>query len=89
MRDWAKTLANEALQVPTQTVPETKATNFPPQITSAAIVFFAVFALLTILRPPFVESADKERPMEPRKLQWHMVLAASASAAGIVILSSV
>ena len=87
MRDWQRNLANDAAET-VETVADTKTTGLPPQIVWSLSVFTLVFVVLAILKPPFVESAEREKPLEPRRTQWGIVFVTAAAAGGLVLLGS-
>lgn len=95
MRDWQKSIAEEILPVTSSAssnaaLAETKAPSFSPQIIWSAVTTFLVFAVLASVRPPFVESGEREKPLEPRRTNWALVLvAAIASGAVVLVLSSI
>jgi hypothetical protein len=90
MRDWQKSLSAEAsASSPDTPVPETKTPNLSPQIIWSAVTAVLVFAILVAVRPVFVESVDREKPLEPRRLNWPLVFVSSLASGAVVLLLSV
>lgn len=87
MRDWQRSLASDTVET-LKSVADTKTTNVPPQIVWSLAVFILVFAVLGFLRPPFVESSEREKLLEPRRVQWGIVFVTAAAAGGLVLLGS-
>lgn len=88
MRDWQKSLTLESAPVSDPPLPDTKATPLPPQVMWSAATAILVFAVLVSVRPPFVESSDMEKPLEPRRLNWPLVVVSAVSSGLVVLLVS-
>jgi hypothetical protein len=93
MRDWQKSIAEEIAPLPTASdaaLSETKTPSVPPQIMWSAVTTLLVFAVLATVRPPFVESGEREKALEPRRTNWALVtVVAVASGAVVLVLSSI
>jgi len=90
MRDWQKSLSAETPAAnPDTSVPEAKTAQLSPQITWSAVTVVLVFAILVSVRPTFVESVDREKPLEPRRLNWPLIFVSSLASGIVVLLLSV
>lgn len=89
MRDWQKSLAAETVPSSSDSpVPDPKAASWSPQLIWSAVTAVLVFVILVTVRPPIVESLDREKPLEPRRLNWPLVLVSSLSAGAATLLLS-
>ena len=92
MRDWQKSFAEEIAPVAPSasdaSLAETKAASVSPQIIWSLATTVLVFAVLASVRPPFVESGDREKALEPRRTNWPMVVVASVASGAVVLLLS-
>ena len=86
MRDWQKSLATETSTDAAQ--PETQAPNWSSQVTWSVATAVLTFVVLITVRPPFVESSDREKPLEPRRLNLPLVFVSSLTAGAVVLLLS-
>jgi len=91
MRDWQKSLTAEVPTAPASdaTLSEAKTPAFSPQVMWSAVTVVLVFAILVSVRPPLVETLDREKPLEPRRLNWPLVLVSSVGAGVVVLLLSI
>jgi len=91
MRDWQKSLSAEVptASAPDAAIPEAKTPAFSPQVVWSAVTVVLVFAILVSVRPPLVETMDRVKPLEPRRLNWPLVLVSSVGAGAVVLLLSI
>ena len=84
-REWQSGLV-ESVPEPVAAAPAPPAPKVDEAYIIAACTAAVVFALLVILKPPFVETGTKERPYEPARTMWPMIFILSAIAGLSVLL---
>jgi len=90
MRDWQKSLSAEAPSTGSDSaVPEAKAPTVSPQVMWSLVTSVLTFAILVSVRPSFAETQDREKPLEPRRLNWPLVVVTSVAAGAVVLVLSV
>jgi hypothetical protein len=92
MRDWQKSIEVKTEASGTEQVSDSKAnidTEKSLSIFSWSIATFILsFFLLYILRPPFIETQEKQKLFEEKKLSWVSITIFSFAASLIVALLS-